>query len=339
MTQHLDDVRHCCLDQFYLSQLHPFRITPLEVSRATMEEYIRYLHDWLAPLHPAKPEGHGTQSTQPILDPDSPQWHIIQTLRDVMESKCNPQEAAESLADIVQWTNDILRCYNNMWGCYFKAVEHFSDVEIFSKLADLLACLASLPGAINTTRDPKDPSKEPIIIDGEVEIFWKDLPEFSMNLTERMQGPEAYLAFDATPETASRTWTNINTFVAILVRNHGTAFPNLFGDLVVFAFWTLAASLVHPAGSRFGKNMVLRLPACCRWILLVGDVVREKLDQGYQGKPWTASVGELWGGPAEVREVDAARWRFWKERFEALSEDSRLDAEMADTALRVSKLM
>ena len=72
---------------------------------------------------------------------------------------------------------------------------------------------------------------------------------------------------------------------------------------------------------------------------MVGDVVREKLDQGYQGKPWTASVGELWGGPAEVREVDAARWRFWKERFEALSEDSRLDAEMADTALRVSKLM
>jgi len=309
-----------------------------------MDEYIRYLHDWLGPYNPANPanhEGLETPPTQITLDPQSPQWHIIQTFQDLLESRCEPQDAAERLADIVRWTTHILTCYNNMWGCFFKAAEHFSDMETLSKLTDLLACLASLPGSINTIRDPDDPSKKPIIIDDEtdVEIFWKDLPEFSMNLSERMQGPEAYLAFNATPEDAKRKWTNMNTFVALLVRNHGAAFPKLFGGLVVFAFWTFAASLECPPDSLFGKNMPLRLPACCRWILLVGDVVREKMVQGYQGKPRTASVGELWGNPVEVREVDGARWAFWKSRFEALSKDSRLDAETADTALQVSKLM
>lgn len=149
-------------------------------------------------------------------------------------------------------------------GLLFKAVEHFSDIKILSKLTDLLACLASLPGSINTTRDPNDPDMKPIIVDGEIETFWKDLPEFSMNLTERMQGPEAYLAFNDTPETAQRKWTNMNTFVALLVRNHGTALPELFGGLVVFAFWTLAASLEHPDDSRLGKNPPLRLPAYFR---------------------------------------------------------------------------
>lgn len=316
-------------------------ITSRSLSLIMVEEYVRIQHEWLGRLYPANPEKLETPPTQPRLDPQSPQWHIIKTFRDLLEAKCQPQDAAERLANIIQWTKDILTCYNNMWGCFFSAVEHFQDIESLSRLASLLACLASLPGSINTTRDlvPNDPSRKPIIIDGEIELFWKGLPEFSMNLNERMQGPEAYLAFNATEETAQRTWTNMNTFVALLVRNHGTAFPELFGNLVVFTFWTFAASLEHPADSRLGKNVVLRLPACCRWILLVGDVVREKLEQGHQGKPWTASVGQLWGDPAEVREVDGARWAFWKSRFKALSEDARLDAEMADTALRVSKLM
>lgn len=306
-----------------------------------MEEYIRYLHDWLGPYNPANPKELETPPTQITLDPQSPQWQIIQTFRDVLESNCEPRHAAERLADIVRWTTHILTCYNNMWGCFFKAAEHFSDMETLSKLTDLLACLASLPGSINTIRDPDDPSKKPIIIDDEtdVEIFWKDLPEFSMNLTERMQGPEAYLAFNATPEDAKRKWTNMNTFVALLIRNHGTAFPDQFGGLVVFAFWTFAATLEDPPDSRFGQNMPLRLPACCRWILLVGDVVREKMDQGYRGKPQTASMGELWGDPAKMAEVNEARWAFWKSRFGILAEDSRLDAETAETALKVSKLM
>jgi hypothetical protein len=43
--------------------------------------------------------------------------------------------------------------YNNMWGCFFQAVKHFSSIETLSTLSDLLACLASLPDAINTHQE------------------------------------------------------------------------------------------------------------------------------------------------------------------------------------------
>lgn len=310
-----------------------------------MEEYIRHEHEWLGRQHPAKTNVDETPPSQPTLDPESPQWHIIETFRDVLESKCQPRDAAERLANIILWRKEVLTAYSNMWGCFFSAVEHFSDIERLSILSNLLACLASLPGSINTSQDPfpngdeTEQHKKPVIIDGEMELFWKDLPEFSMNLGERMQGPEAYLSRGESDEITQRKWSNMNTFVAILVRDHGTTFPKMFGGCVIFAFTFLAATLEHAPTSRFGRNMALHMPAACRWILLASDAVWEALDAGCEGKPWTAMVGGFWKDQDGTSEVDGRRWAFWKYRFEALREDLRLDPEVADLTLQASRLM
>ncbi|KAI4849527.1 hypothetical protein E4T44_03297 [Aureobasidium sp. EXF-8845] len=271
-----------------------------------MEEYIRDLHGWLGPLYPAKSKEDMTPPTQTTLDPQSYQWHIIETFRDVLESKCEPREAAERLADIIQGTEIP---YHNMWGCFFSAVEHFSDIKMLSSLSDLLACLASLPGSINTPRraipidsleQPTNRIDRPTIVNDEQERFWRDLPCFSLYLTERTQGPEAYLSRGESDENASRTWSNINTFVALLVRDHAANFPIHFGTCVVYGFLALAGTLEHPPKSRWGKNMAIHMPAACRWILLASDAVWEALDAGtalaesrwWQGGEWT-TVGVL----------------------------------------------
>ena len=150
----------------------------------------------------------------------------------------------------------------------------------------------------------------------------------SITTVKRITGPEAYLSRGDPPETAASIWKNINTFVAILFRDHGNEFPELFGSLAIYAFTTLADALEHPPGSRFGRNMPLHLPAACQWILLAGTEVCNAIEEGYNGDYWTARAGQLWtreGGSAELNEE---RWLFWKHRFGELTADARLDAAM-----------
>jgi hypothetical protein len=310
-----------------------------------MKEYIRQQHGWLGRLYPANSSADETSPTPLTLDPLSPRRHIIQTFRDVLESKCQPQDAAERLADIIQGIEVL---YHNMWGCFFSALEHFSDIKMLASLADLLACLAGLPYSINTprivvdddsVRELADQTDKLTIINGEKELFWRDLPDFSLYLTERMQGPEAYLSRGESDETASRTWSNINIFVALLVRDHATNFPVQFGTRVEYAFESLAFTLEHPPKSRWGENMAIHMPAACRWILLASDAIWEALDTGFEGNPWMVASGQLWKNQAGGREVDGRRWAFWKFRFEVLSQDSRLDDEMADITFQASRLM
>lgn len=310
-----------------------------------MDEYIKEQHEWFGRLDSANSNADKTSPTQPTLDPQSPRRHIIQTYQDVLESRCSPQDAAQRLADTIQGT-EIL--YHNMWGCLFSAVEHFSDIKMLSSLADLLACLAGLPYSINTPRIVVDndsigelanQTDKLTIVNSEKELFWRDLPSFSLYLTERMQGPEAYLSRGESDEIASRTWSNINTFVALLVRDHATNFPIQFGTLVVYAFRALADTLEHPPKSRWGKNMAVHMPAACRWILLASDAVWEALDTGFEGEPWTVLPGQLWQNQGGGWEIDGRRWAFWKYRFEVLREDLRLDDEMADIALQALRLM
>jgi hypothetical protein len=345
MTWTLDDVRCCCLDQSYPLQLYLPSIVFVRPSLLVMEAYIRQQHEWLGRLYPAISNADETSPTQPTLDPQSPRRHIIQTFRDVLESECQSRDAAESLANIIQGT-EIL--YHNMWGSFFSAVEHFSDIKMLSSLSDLLACLASHPGSINTPRNTiPDDSLQQLTnrtdkltrVNDEKELFWRDLPHFSLYLTERMQGPEAYLSRGESDETASRTWSNINTLVALLVRDHSTTFQTLFSTRVEYAFRSLAFTLEHPPKSRWGKNMAIHMPAACRWILLASDAVWEALNAGCEGNPWMVVPGQLWRNQDGGREVDGRRWAFWKFRFEVLREDLRLDDEMADIALQTSRLM
>ncbi|CAD0090017.1 unnamed protein product [Aureobasidium vineae] len=311
-----------------------------------VEEYIRQQHEWLGRLYPAQGNNFDSPPPQPTPDPQSPQWHTIQTFQDLLESKCQAQEAAKRLTNVTSSTTDfqIETLCNNMWGCIFSAVEHFSSIETLSALSNLLACLASLPQAINTHQEPMfieglgtfiQPG-EPILLR---ERLWADLPFFSLNLAERMQGPGAYLSKNEHASEASRKWANMNTFVAILVRDHGTAFPTLFGSCVTYAFMTLSSALEHPPNSRLDRNTIVHLSAACRWILVARDVVREAVDTGYKGEPWTAMAGKLWQDQDGTDQVVGRRWTFWKSKFEILGGDLQGDAEMADIALRVSRLM
>ncbi|CAD0099991.1 unnamed protein product [Aureobasidium mustum] len=237
-----------------------------------------------------------------------------------------------------------------MWGCFFQAIQYFSRIDILSTLSGLLACLAGLPDAINTSQEPiilGSPENttiqpgEPILLRLlKVNIqLWQDLPYFSMNLRDSMNGPEVYLCRGEPAATAERKWTNINTFLAILVRDHGTAFPDLFGIRVQYAFWALSSALEHPPKTRLGKNMAVHLPAACRWISIAGDAVWEALDTGFEEKPWTAAPGRLWQSQVGTNQVDGRRWAFWKTRLESLRDDSQLDPELGDVALQASRLM
>lgn len=118
-----------------------------------VENYIRQQHEWLGRLYPAPDSRFETTPSQPTIEPQSPQAHIIQTFQDLLESKYSTQEAAERLASTILSTADIMTSYNNIWGCFFQAVEHFSSLDISSTSSDLLAYLASLADAVDTHQE------------------------------------------------------------------------------------------------------------------------------------------------------------------------------------------
>ncbi|KEQ98325.1 hypothetical protein AUEXF2481DRAFT_26707 [Aureobasidium subglaciale EXF-2481] len=316
----------------------------------TTDEYIQRQRGWLGRMHPAHKSDTDTAPPQPILDPESPQWHITQVFKDLLETKYDAQEAAQRLADTIVSSSDVLKTYSIMLGCFLNAVESFSSMEVHTLLSNFLAHLASLPDAVNNRPEPLIINSTyktiiqpgcPIIVDwaGRDDHLWRDLPYLSMNITESMQGPEAYLSRDESVSVATQKWKNMNTFIAILVRDHGSTFPELFGSRIYYAFSCIPWALEYPPRSRWGKNMALHLPAACQWILLAADEVWKALDDGCEGRPWTMGAGQLWSNQDGGNEVDGRRWAFWRYRFEALSEDPRLDAETAEMALQVSRLM
>lgn len=154
-----------------------------------------------------------------------------------------------------------------------------------------------------------------------------------------MQGPETHLCHNEPPKTAARKWKNMNAFLAILIRDHATISPNLFGSRIWHTFDTLAMALVHPPKSRLGRNMILHLPAACAWICLARDTVWEVVEVGNEGGNWTVSAGQLWRDRDGTSVVDERRWAFWKWKLEDVREDSRIDGELADMLLQASKLM
>lgn len=307
-----------------------------------VEKYMAAQQDWLDRMF----------ARHTTLDTTSTRC-IVLTFRDLLLSTINPLTAAQRIAELILSHPNIMEAYDYMLGCFLEAVEFFPSNDISSLLAAFLASLADLPDATNQRQEPlgikssETTSIQPgdaIIVHwaGREERLWRDLPHFSLWLRERMNGPEAYLSRGDSPETANVMWKNINTFVAILFRDHGTKFPALFGSLVTYAFTTLADALENPPGSRFGKNMPLHLPAACQWILLAGDKVYNAVNEGDNGEFWSARAGQLWTREGGTDEVDENRWWFWKHRFGELKADARLDASMnweaAQAELRMENL-
>lgn len=254
-----------------------------------VEEYVKEQRAWLGQLYPQHGDRFVVPPTERILDPQSPQWHIVQILQNLLESGIGGEEAAQRLADVILPSKDTETLYDNLWGCFFNAVESFSDVQTLTTLSDLLASLASAPNAVNdqAIEQTSIQPDHPIIVNtlNPNQHLWHDLSLLSINITERMQGPETYLCYNEPPKTAARKWKNINSFLAILIRDHdhATISPTLFGHRIWHAFDTLAMALEHPPKSRLGRNMILHLPAACAWVCLARDTVWEAVEVGNEG--------------------------------------------------------
>ncbi|KEQ68825.1 hypothetical protein M436DRAFT_57476 [Aureobasidium namibiae CBS 147.97] len=278
-----------------------------------VEKYTAAQQDWLDRMS--------------TLDATSTQWDIVLTFRDLLLSQTNPLAAAKRIAELILSHPNVMEAYDYTLGCFLEAVEFFPSNNISSLLAAFLATLAGLPDATNQREEP---------------LLWHHLPRFSLWLRERMNGPEAYLSRGDSPETAKATWKNINTFVAILFRDHGTKFPELFGPLVTYAFATLADALESSPRSRLGRNVPLHLPAAYQWILLAGVEVYNAVKERDNEEFWSARAGQLWTREGVRDEVDEKRWCFWMYRFGELKADARLDAAMnweaAQAELRMENL-
>ncbi|KAH0283305.1 hypothetical protein KCU62_g9128, partial [Aureobasidium sp. EXF-3399] len=304
-----------------------------------VEKYTAAQQDWLDRMS--------------TLDATSTQWDIVLTFRDLLLSQTNPLAAAKRIAELILSHPNVMEAYDYTLGCFLEAVEFFPSNNISSLLAAFLATLAGLPDATNQREEPlviissKTTTIQPgdaIIVHwaGREEKLWHHLPRFSLWLRERMNGPEAYLSRGDSPETAKATWKNINTFVAILFRDHGTKFPELFGPLVTYAFATLADALESSPRSRLGRNVPLHLPAAYQWILLAGVEVYNAVKERDNEEFWSARAGQLWTREGVRDEVDEKRWCFWMYRFGELKADARLDAAMnweaAQAELRMENL-
>lgn len=113
-----------------------------------VEEYVREQRAWLGQLYPKHRDRLVVSPTKRVLDPQSPQWHIVQIFQDLLESRIGGEEAARRLADVILPSTDTETLHDNLWGCFFNAVESFSDVQTLTILSDLLASLASAPNAV-----------------------------------------------------------------------------------------------------------------------------------------------------------------------------------------------
>lgn len=138
----------------------------------------------------------GQEVEKRSLDPADYQWLLVQVLEDLLESKIDPQLAAERVADLILSYSKIETAWNNFFGCLFSAVEEFSDEADLTKLTDLLASLATLSNVGSETQTTAQSD------DGQQlknDRCLTDLPYFALNLRERMNGPLRCLGHSEKP--------------------------------------------------------------------------------------------------------------------------------------------
>lgn len=105
---------------------------------------------------------------------------LVETLQDLLGNRLEAREAAERLASLILSHSDVDRAWNYMLGCLLNAAENFSGEKLV-RLADLLACLASLPYALPTNElGVKTVSEEG--------RRFADLPRFGWGVRDRMNG-------------------------------------------------------------------------------------------------------------------------------------------------------
>lgn len=146
---------------------------------------------WLCYLY-----GEDNEDGTRTLSRDSVQYQLVDVLEHLLSFETSAKDAAAQTAFIMMAQKDVGTPWSNHMGMHLKAAESFDNEKVLQALVDYLVELATLPDTIHKgpelkTVETNQGTKEvelgqPIDIDGSA--LWRDLPEYSMNLGESLQG-------------------------------------------------------------------------------------------------------------------------------------------------------
>ncbi|KAF2123510.1 hypothetical protein P153DRAFT_328083 [Dothidotthia symphoricarpi CBS 119687] len=263
----------------------------------------------------------GQDITEPLKEHPLQIFHILE---DLMSHKASSKDSATKTASLVASHPD---AYWDLIGIYLGAAVRIADEDALRALVDYIVELASLPNAFNE-------SQEAVVVDhvgyagasvriepGELlamgdggKKLWRDLPNFSMEITERLQGPELYLHDIRSPanyETAKTLWRNFNTYLALLATSASAQEIPVLANKVRLACTTFKMALENSPETRVGKNVHLHVPAAAEWFRIAGDEIEKLCKDGTE----TKHPGDLWVSQGGGEVCDSARLSFWKKRM------------------------
>jgi hypothetical protein len=217
---------------------------------------------------------------------------IFRILEDLMSHKASSKDLATETASLVA-SNPA--AWDDVLGIYLSAAEKVADEDALKALVDYIVQLASLPDAFNESHEAlivdhigyagtsvRIEPGEPLVIGDGGKRLWRDLPNFSMNITERFQGklfllylisfpilhttkgPEQYLDDIRTPansHTAKTSWGNFNTYLALRAISSDAQTILVLANGVRLARMTLVIALEHSPEQTCQQsiNQIIRL--------------------------------------------------------------------------------
>jgi len=274
-------------------------------------------------------------------------WHLYRIFEDTMTREASAKDSASRTASLV---SSEPKAWYDVIGIYVTSAEKIADEDALKALVDYIVELASLPDAINESHEtvvidhighagasvPIEPG-EPLVMGYGGKRLWKDLPDLSMEITERFQGkrcqqcavvalfinllvnigPEQYLSdtpSSADLESAKTLWKNFNTFLALWAISARAQTIPVLANGIRMARMTLVTALEHSPNTRRGKKTDLHIPAAEAWFRIAGDEIEKLCEAGTETLP----PGDLWASQGGGDVCDSARLGFWKKRMSEL---------------------
>ena len=150
---------------------------------------------WLTQLY-----GHEQDNGARVLQPDTIQSRQLDIIEDLITFRVAPTEAASTAAALILSHAAVDTIWMNTIGMVINAAETIDDDKVSAALIDFLVELASLPDASNpgpevmtADGDGPDPLRiepgQPVVL--QQGKLWRDLPDYSWNVTETFQGEHA----------------------------------------------------------------------------------------------------------------------------------------------------
>lgn len=129
-------------------------------------------------------------------------WQLYGIFEDTMTRKVSAKDSASKTASLVSSTP---KAWYDVIGIYVTAAEKIADEDALEALVDYIVELASLPDALNESHElvvidhighagasVRINPGEPLVMGSGGKRLWRDLPDWSMEITERLQGRHSY---------------------------------------------------------------------------------------------------------------------------------------------------